>query len=533
MAANVVDLARRLERLKTDRQPHEQVWSECFDYSFPLRGSGLAGGATMSAQQGMDRLSKRLHSHASDAGRTLASALVSGATPSAAVWALLQIVGVEEGVGDVWLEEAAHELHEEIHGANYDAAAYECALDMVAAGWFVLYVDEDRTNGGLSFEQWPIASCWVAASKAGGLVDTIYRHCTLSAEQLIVEYGIENVSADVVKAFAKNPDEQIEIVRAIYPRWPHDKNAKLSKNLPFASVHWEVKTKHKLRESGYHEFPCIVPRWAVVPGTAYAVGPMFDALPEARELNDFLRMDRMNSELAVAGMWIAQDDGVLNPRTVKVGPRKIIVANSVESMKQLSAGGDWQLADTRIAQYIATIRKILMADQLQPQDGPAMTATEVHVRVNMLRQLLGPIYGRLQAEWLAPLIERVFGLLYRAGVLGEAPAELGGKGFRVRYNNPLSRAQRMDDVGAIERLNANVGQVAAAGKPEVFDLIDFDEQTRALAEALGVPAKLMRDADAVIALRDERAKQQQQAQQQAQQQQIQTMAADAALKRAA
>jgi hypothetical protein len=62
----------------------------------------------------------------------------------------------------------------------------------------------------------------------------------------------------------------------------------------------------------------------------------------------------------------------------------------------------------------AQIRKILMADQLQAQDGPAMTATEVHVRVNLIRQLLGPIYARLQAEYLQPLIERCFGLAYRA-----------------------------------------------------------------------------------------------------------------------
>ena len=39
-------------------------------------------------------------------------------------------------------------------------------------------------------------------------------------------------------------------------------------------------------------------------------------------------------------------------------------------MKQLSAGGNWQLWPTRVAQYHAAIRKILMADQLQPQDGP-------------------------------------------------------------------------------------------------------------------------------------------------------------------
>jgi hypothetical protein len=105
-----------------------------------------------------------------------------------------------------------------------------------------------------------------------------------------------------------------------------------------------------------------------------------------------------------------------------------------------------------------------MADQLQPQDGPAMTATEVHVRVGLIRQLLGPIYGRLQAEYLAPLAERCFGLAYRAGIFGEAPQSLGGRNLKVKYNNPLARAQKMEDVAAIERLNGNLTRWPTSGR---------------------------------------------------------------------
>ena len=102
-------------------------------------------------------------------------------------------------------------------------------------------------------------------------------------------------------------------------------------------------------------------------------------------------MEKAAQDLAIAGMWIAEDDGVLNPRTVKVGPRRIIVANSVDSMKPLLTGADFNVAFTAEERLQASIRKIMMADQLQPQDGPAMTATEVHVRVALIRQLLGPV----------------------------------------------------------------------------------------------------------------------------------------------
>ena len=66
-------------------------------------------------------------------------------------------------------------------------------------------------------------------------------------------------------------------------------------------------------------------------------------------------MEKAAQDLAIAGMWIAQDDGVLNPRTVKVGPRRIIVANSTDSMKPLLTGSDFQVAFTAEERLQASI----------------------------------------------------------------------------------------------------------------------------------------------------------------------------------
>lgn len=204
----------------------------------------------------------------------------------------------------------------------------------------------------------------------------------------------------------------------------------------------------------------------------------------------------------------------MNPYSVKVGPRRIIVASSVNSMKPLLTGADFQVAFTAEDRLQASIRKIMMADQLQPQDGPAMTATEVHVRVALIRQLLGPVYGRFQAEYLQPLVERCFGIAFRAGVFPPPPDSMQAAHFNVRYISPLARAQKLEDVTAIERLGANVAQLSQVS-PDVVDLVDTDEATRVVADALGVPAKVIRLTADVTSLRDQRAKaQQQQAQQQ-------------------
>ncbi|MCV5520110.1 portal protein, partial [Escherichia coli] len=83
------------------------------------------------------------------------------------------------------------------------------------------------------------------------------------------------------------------------------------------------------------------------------------------------------------------------------------------------------------------------------------------------------------------------------------PESLQNANFNVRYISPLARAQKLEDVTAIERLGANVANLAGISQ-DVIDLIDTDEATRVVADALGVPAKVIRSSDAVANIRDQR-----------------------------
>lgn len=512
---------RRLDTLKGARLVHERVWRDCYDYTYPLRGSGF-NGQMLTAQQGQERQANLVVDiTAVDSCRVLVSGVVGGTTPSNSLWFGLHVPAADEE-GTAWLSESSQSLFENIHGANFDAAAFESNLDGVIAGWFVLYVDEDREAGGFVFEQWPLAACYVAASKHGGRVDTIYREYELTTEQAVTEFGIDTVSESIKKAFeARQYDTKYSFVHAIYPRTPHVVGATLAKHMAFASCHVEVATKKTVKESGYHEFPCIVPRWLLIPGSVYAVGPVNDALPAIKRLNELARMEMAAADLAVAGMWIAEDDGVLNPKTVKVGPRKIITANSVDSMKELKSGADFNVAWTMQEKLQAQIRKIMMADQLQPQDGPAMTATEVHVRVALIRQLLGPIYARLQAEYLQPLIERCYGLAFRAsqvmwslgmpGVFAPPPESIANQEFTIRYVSPLARSQKLEEVTAMDQFELTLLNRAQI-QPQELDVYDWEMADRERAKMLGVPGKLMRKPEAVQAIRDAREQAQQQAQ---------------------
>ena len=523
------EVCRRLDQMRADRKPHEPVWRDCYLHTHPMRSHGFDE-LIKDAQQADTRQADLIDTTGTESADLLVSNIASGMTPPNSLWFELEPgTGTADDEGKRWLSGAARALWTNIHASNFDAESVDALTDAVDAGWFVLYVEEAE-EGGFRFEQWPLSECFIASTKPGGRIDVVYREFELTAQQAVTQYG-DAVSDKTKKLAQDKPAEKVRFVHAIEPRRVSVVGARLARNLPFASRIIEVGQKLMVRESGYHEFPCVAPRWHRIPGSPYALGQAFKALPAMRQINAICRMELASLDLAIAGMWIAEDDGVLNPRTVRIGPRKIVVANSVDSMKPLVPGSDFNVTFSKIERIQAQIRKIMMADQLQPQDGPAMTATEIHVRVGLVRQMLGPIYGRLQAEYLQPLIERCFGIMYRAGVLGQAPESLQRAGFTVRYIGPLARAQKLEDVTAVQRLyEMGAGMVQVA--PEVFDNIDHDEAFREVAENLGVPQKTLRPVADRDAVRDQRQEAQQQAAEQQQAAALTQSAGDAAVKQA-
>jgi len=491
-----VALVKRHQQLRTARQSHvEDIWRACFDHTYPARGSQLyLGGSTAgtynaSLGNAATKQAELMDATGTDSARVLASALVSALVPSNSRWFELEIDDADDE-GRQWLEDSAETIWRNIHASNFDAVVYEAMLDQVCAGMGPLFVDESP-DGGYRFTHWPLSQCYFASSQPGGPVDVVHRELAMTGEQALREYGDALSDQAKGKAQAK-PDDPLQFVWALYPRPLEMQAPPFAKGLPYASCHVELQTRKLVRESGYHELPAIVPRWQVLPDSVYAIGPVFEALPDLRTLNELVRLQMMGMDLAVAGMWIAADDGVLNPRTVKIGPRKIIVANDVNSMKELKSSGNLQASLMEIERLQRAIRRSLMADQLTPQDGPAMTATEVHVRVELIRQLLGPLYGRMQSEFLQPLVARCFGLAYRAGVLAPPPESLRGRTWRLKYVSPLARAQRMVEVSAMDRYEQSLAAIAAI-RPEVLDNYDWDEAARAKGEALGVPQRLLVD----------------------------------------
>ena len=158
----------------------------------------------------------------------------------------------------------------------------------------------------------------------------------------------------------------------------------------------------------------------------------------------------------------------------------------------------------------SAIQSYFFIDQLEMKESPAMTATEVQVRYELMQRLLGPTLGRLQSDFLDPMIQRTFNIMLRAGQLADVPDVVmaSDAAMDIEYMGPLTRAQKTDQATSVERWLMNLMSVAEAF-PDVLDVPDPDAIARQLAEMLSVPAGLQRDEKEAAAIRKQRQEQQQ------------------------
>ncbi|WP_225760233.1 portal protein [Leclercia sp. Marseille-Q4284] len=504
LAGKIIQLFGQMKSERLELEPH---WRQCYKFTFPHRGTGFAGLTT--PNQARSEQADLLDSTGSEAANVLAASIVSGMTPANSQWLELKSDTETDSV-ERWLAQVAKLIWRNIHASNFDAENFEASVDGVVGGMFALYIDIDRKKGGFQFQQWPLSQCYFGSTN-GQLVDTVYRCYKLTAAQAVERFG-DKAGETILKAAKDKPNAKFEFLHVIQPRTKYTPGGKLARNMPFQSLNIGIDSKAVVQESGYNEFPVVAPRWSRIPGSQYGIGAVSLALPDIKELNTLKKWQKQAAELAVAGMWIAEDDGILNPQTVTVGPRKIIVANSVDSMKPLMTGSDFNVSFTTEQNLQGQIRKIMMADTLgQANQGTPMTATEVQARLNLLRQQLGPVFGRYQAEYLTPLVERCFSLMLRDGALPPPPPEMEGVNFHVHFDNPLARAQKLTEVSAIEQFEAGLVNLAQT-MPEALDVYNLEAAQRQKAFALGVPVTCVRSEQEVAGIRQQR--QEQAAQQQ-------------------
>jgi hypothetical protein len=127
-------------------------------------------------------------------------------------------------------------------------------------------------------------------------------------------------------------------------------------------------------------------------------------------------------------------------------------------------------------------------------------------RVEEKMLILAPVLGRLMNEFLDPLINRTFNILYRQGKILPPPASLEGLPYEIEYISPLARAQKLDQMKSINSFLTLIAQIATV-KPDVLDNINEDNVVADIQGLYGVNPKYLRDKEEIKAIREQRAQQ--------------------------
>ena len=510
-------IRKRLDKLEADRGTWESHWQEILDYVMPRKAE-----ITFLRSRGEKRTEVLFDSTAITANNLLAASLQGTLTSPSLPWFSLKLRNEEiNKVRDVqiWLEDTARRMYAVFNESNFNTEVHEMYLDLCSVGTSAIFVEEANEGflqGGLHFNTLHIAEYFIQENSTGR-VDTLYRKYKMTARQAVQEFGEDNVGTKIKEALKAKPDTQFNFIHAVEPTADYERaTGKAKTKLPFHSCHVCFEDKMVVRTGGYNEFPYLVPRWSKATGEIFGRSPSYNALPDIKTLNKAVEIGLKAWAKAIDPPLLVTDDGVIG--RVRMTPAGITVVRSDTAIKPLQIGSNWQITDLKENQLRTAIRQAYYSDQLQLQEGPQMTATEVQVRYELMQRLLGPTLGRFQTEFLNPLIERVFGIMMRADALMPRPEAMSGMNMDIEYVGPLARSQRMEEAIAVERLYQLAMQVVQVD-PTVMDVINHEQAIRMRATLLGVPKTVLRGEDEVAEIREQRAAAQQQAQEQAMAQQ--------------
>lgn len=349
---------------------------------------------------------------------------------------------------------------------------------------------------------------WVAADGMDGRIDQFGRCMKLTARQIMAIPDVKP-SEDIIKAAEKEPLKEFEIIHFIMPREDYSapkSKVMLAKDMPFESC-WIERDKCKvIKESGYRKFPVALARYTLISGETYARGPAELALPDTKSLNQadqkaLLKWDR-ELDPPTTTLEHSLVGRVLNKRA---GGNTIV--KKPDSVKPLFENGNWQAHDLMAERKEQAILRIFHVNEilnLLARESPEMTAFEVNARLTLLQQILGPVFGLLNADFLEVIVDVTLDIMAYAGMLDEAPD--GVSYYDIVYEGPLAKAQRNGEITAIQQTFTDMAGMQPL-YPNITLMMDENKTFRQLAEIRGT-AHLLKSEDDLQEEMDQRIQQQ-------------------------
>ena len=488
---NIIDgIYDRYLKALEKRAAWESYWEECYEYALPQK-SGIFKNDSLAVKKN----ATVFDSTAETAVDRLASSLLSQLTPPWSKW-----FGLEFGIDVTDEKERAEKvlqleniqkiLQSHFDRSNFYVEAHQCYLDLITVGTAVMLFEENAVGESSAFKFTAVPMNEIVFEDTGsGRLDSVFRRSLVPVGSLNTKFSSSVFDEKQQSIISKNADKKVYVIEAVVPRitslgqqgYNYFAFIDDTENV-FGSV-----DKILLKTGVFSSSPFICFRWQKVSSEIYGRSPVMKALPDIKTANKVVELILKNASIAVSGIWQADDDGILNPQNITLAPGTIIPkAVGSAGLTPIRSGADFDVSQLVLSDLRANINRCLLADQLNATSGGArMTATEVIERVNQISRILGATYGRLQSEFLTPVIVRAVSILKRRGEISDIL--VNGYEVDLKYQSPLAQNQILRDA---ENVLNWIKTLSDFGQ-DAFSVIDKKAVAIWLGKVFGVSEKLI------------------------------------------
>lgn len=512
---------------------------ELADYLLPRRYKWLITPNQMA--RGSPINNHILDSTGTIAARNLAAGMMSGVTSPTRPWLKLKIGRLDDTQTSpisLWLAECKRLMMLVLQESNFYVSMAVFYYDLVIFGTAVLLIYEDYDNVIRCFN--PCFGEYYIDNDGNMRPVIFYREFTLTVDQTVSWFGKENCSETIQRLYKEGGAQltrELIVAHAIEPN-DDGRDFGIPRRFKFRELYWEwggstgpqggsAPAFGFLRKRGYHEQPNITVRWDLVSNDAYGRSPGMDALPDVKQLQLEVRRKAQAVDKHVNPPMVADVQLKNQPASLLPGGVTYIAGLMQGKGGFAPAYGNWKPEVSAISEDLQEVRerikKTFYNDVFQPilqyETRSNVTAVEIDARRAEGLIMLGPVLERVYNEGVQNIVERVFGIMARAGIFPPAPQEIQNMPIDIEFISALTVAQDAASTAAIERLFGFAGNLAAVD-PAVMDNLDVDFGLDKYGSLLQVDPRVIRSPEALDNIRKRRAAQQAMEQQAALAQQL-------------
>lgn len=427
------------------------IMQASFFYAVPFRNRYYLPGKEF---QGTIQNTRVYDTTAVEGVKTFVSKLHDTMTPPQVQWGYLEVdanmVQDEDDTANMEMLETAQlildrymrQLFTYIHASNFDVVINECYYDL-SIGTAALVINQYNDKQPFLCTSIPMDKLAIAEAVNGKIESWFRTWQNLKICELNTRWPKIQLTSNLMQLTASDPDA---VVKMIYEGVAYFPNMPAGKNYLYAVWDGEDVLYYDWLKSS----PGIIWRFQKTNNETWGRGPVMEALPSIISLNELARLELASANLNIFRPYMGFSDAVFNPHTFRLEPFTIIPIAPIGTGGQpplvpLPGSYDIQIGQFTIADLRMQIKALLYAEtpeesgSVQPQ-----TAYELSQKQQSLAKKIGPLFSRLQQEFLEPVIAR---FAYILNSMGKLPyPKVGDIPIIFKYKSPLALAKGQDDI---------------------------------------------------------------------------------------